>query len=193
MDIIEAKRLFMLENASLCNLERDGFYDEFMQLNISEDTLKKWKEELIENYKKIVFSVASSNHSKINTIFEIGDVNSEKDENRQFILDWYKRSYKDMDDFSRMLLCEVLSGADYKKFLSEKGVDLKKEVDYLVEMVQKDSFSIDTSYKNALHFLDGVFDVNNILVRLTELKDRLNEKPQQKKVRLRERLFKKKT
>lgn len=181
----------MQSNACLFNLERDGLYQEFMRLRIDKDTLEKWKEELIENYKQIVLSVSVSNFTKIETIYKIDEMNFERNENYQFILDWYIKTYKEMDAFSRMLLCEVLSSANYKQLLQSKGLDLKEEIDYLVDMAQKDSFFIDASFKNDPYLDDDDFDLNNILGRLIGLKKQLIEKPQKKKG-LWDRLFKKK-
>lgn len=192
MDIIEAKRLYMQANACLSNLERDGLYDEFMQLRITEDTLKKWQEELIENYKKIVLSALVSNFTKIKTIYQIDEMEIEGDENLQFIIDWYIKSYKDMDAFSRMLLCEVLSSAKYKHLLLKTGVDLKEENDYLIEILQNGFFSIDTSFEKDPYLEENDFKLENIFARLTRLKKQLADQPQPKKIGLWDRLFKKK-
>ena len=54
MRIEEAKRLFMQENANLSALRRDGLYDEFLKLQITDDTLKRWEKELMSMYQKVL-------------------------------------------------------------------------------------------------------------------------------------------
>lgn len=74
MRIEEAKRLFMQENANLSALRRDGLYDEFLRLQITDDTLKRWEKELMSMYQKVLTGTSSSANVKLQTIYRIDEM-----------------------------------------------------------------------------------------------------------------------
>ena len=86
MRIEEAKRLFMQENANLSALRRDGLYDEFLRLQITDDTLKRWEKELMSMYQKVLTGTSSSANVKLQTIYRIDEMGCSNGENFGLLL-----------------------------------------------------------------------------------------------------------
>lgn len=192
MKIEEAKSLFMQANANLSCLKRDGLYDEFMLLRISEETLEQWKKELISNYKKIITGTSFSLNVKLHTIYQFDEMDCEDGENYRFILDYYI-SHKEMDVFSQILFCEVLSKPEYKELLLSKGIDLQEHIDCLIETVRKNSFMVDISYKDDPFLEEEDFMQDKLFERIMGLKNNLNHQTESKQKSFWKRMFKKKT
>ena len=173
MRIEEAKRLFMQENANLSALRRDGLYDEFLKLQITDDTLKRWEKELMSMYQKVLTGTSSSANVKLLTIYRIDEMGCLNGENVKLILDYYL-SCREIDTFSQILLCEVLSRPKYKELLLNNGMDLQEHIDRLIETVHEGHFTIDASYKDDPYLDDADFTQDNLLARAMRMKNEFN-------------------
>lgn len=173
MRIEEAKRLFMQENANLSALRRDGLYDEFLKLQITDDTLKRWEKELMSMYQKVLTGTSSSANVKLQTIYRMDEMGCLNGENVKLILDYYL-SCREIDTFSQILLCEVLSRPKYKELLLNNGIDLQEHIDRLIETIHEGHFTIDASYKDDPYLDDADFTQDNLLARAMRMKNEFN-------------------
>lgn len=190
MRIEEAKRLFMQENANLSALRRDGLYDEFLKLQITDDTLKRWEKELMSMYQKVLTGTSSSANVKLQTIYRIDEMGCLNGENVKLILDYYL-SCREIDTFSQILLCEVLSRPKYKELLLNNGIDLQEHIDRLIETVREGHFTIDASYKDDPYLDDADFTQDNLLARAVRMKNKFNYQGKGMRQSFLKRIFKK--
>ena len=180
----------MQENANLSALRRDGLYDEFLKLQITDDTLKRWEKELMSMYQKVLTGTSSSANVKLQTIYRIDEMGCLNGENAKFILDYYL-SCREIDTFSQILLCEVLSRPKYKELLLNNGIDLQEHIDRLIETVHEGHFTIDASYKDDPYLDDADFTQDNLLARAMRMKNEFNYQGKGIRQSFQKRIFRK--
>ena len=169
MRIEEAKRLFMQENANLSALRRDGLYDEFLKLQITDDTLKRWEKELMSMYQKVLTGTSSSANVKLQTIYRIDEMGCLNGENVKLILDYYLSCYMIVGHFGQQQHQEL----KYVK-INNNGIDLQEHIDRLIETVHEGHFTIDASYKDDPYLDDADFTQDNLLARAMRMKNEFN-------------------
>lgn len=182
MNLDEAKKLFFMYHGSRLGLYRDGY--DFEKMNIPPEMIKAWTAELAGQYEGII-QRGETLRVVLDTVFEYDSLSFENAENKRFIVNFYLRCRNNMDDFSKLLLCEMLSDASYKEHLQVCLPLLKNDIDDLEKKANTGNFQIDPSYYESGSYLTNEdFEKEELQRRVNNVAERLfmkaDSKPKKK-------------
>ncbi len=191
MTIKDAKELYFFYNANLGTMMRDGLYEDFLNMNLSQETLNNWKYELVQRYKKIINGSTAAN-AKMQTVFNFDEMNIDDSTNKKFLLGYYIMHKMELDVFSRILFCEMLCHQKYQRLLQEENYSLYEDLDDLLRIVRDGSYIIDASYQSDSYLDENDFAQENLLKRIECMKAQLSKK-ENKKQGFWSKIFKRRT
>ena len=164
MTINDAKKLFFMCNGNMFAIEREDKYKEFKDLHISNTLIAQWKQELRQHYESII-NIKYTPSIVMDAIYKYSELDFIDD--KSYIWNYFVTEKYNLDDFSKLLLCEVFCSKCCDAWIENNEKDiLESELKELRIKNEEKCFYIDESYKTAFFLSEEDFTPENLKERI---------------------------